>query len=65
VCVCAWRSGYATACVGELSRLLLAMGYEFCTLFADAANPTANDIYQKIGYRPLCNYDEYAFGGET
>jgi len=55
------RRGYATACVGELSRLLLASGREFCALFADLANPTSNHIYQEIGYRPVCDYDEYTF----
>jgi len=55
--------GYATACVGELSRLLLASGWEFCALFADAANPTSNRIYQRIGYEPVCDYHEYRFEG--
>ena len=30
--------GYATACVGELSRMLLAEGRQYCTLFADETN---------------------------
>jgi predicted GNAT family acetyltransferase len=47
------RRGYATSCVGSLSRLLLAEGYQFCTLYTDLANPTSNSIYQKIGYRPV------------
>jgi len=55
------RKGYASACVAELSRLLLGTGYEFCALFADAANPTPNHIYRTIGYQPLCDYDEYEF----
>ncbi|MBU0490578.1 MAG: hypothetical protein KKA73_28585 [Chloroflexi bacterium] len=55
------RRGYATACVGELARLLLASGREFCALFADLANPTSNHIYQEIGFRPVCDYDEYTF----
>lgn len=55
------RRGYATACVGELSRMLLGAGWEFCALFADLANPASNRVYQKIGYRPVCNYDEYVF----
>jgi hypothetical protein len=55
------RQGYATACVAELSTVLLAAGWEFCTLFADLANGTANRIYRKIGYRPVCDYQEYAF----
>jgi predicted GNAT family acetyltransferase len=55
------RQGYATACVAELSRLLLAAGRQFCALFADLANPTSNHIYQQIGYQPVCDYDEYLF----
>ena len=56
--------GYATACVGELSRLLLEAGWEFCTLFADLANPTSNRIYERIGYRPVCDWEEYGFEEE-
>ena len=55
------RKGYATACVGELSRLLLGAGWEFCALFADLSNATPNRIYQSIGYKPVCDYDEVAF----
>ena len=55
------RRGYATACVGELSRLLLGAGSEFCALFADLSNATPNRVYQSIGYRPVCDYDEYVF----
>jgi predicted GNAT family acetyltransferase len=53
--------GYATACVGELSRMLLQTGWEFCTLFADVLNPVSNSIYQKIGYRPIGDVSEYSF----
>jgi predicted GNAT family acetyltransferase len=53
--------GYATACVGELSRLLLASGWDFCALFADLANPIANGIYRRIGYLPVCDYAEMRF----
>ena len=55
------QRGYATACVGELSRMLLEVGWEFCVLFVDLTNATANRIYQRIGYRPACDYDEYVF----
>jgi predicted GNAT family acetyltransferase len=51
------RQGYATACVAELSRLLLAEGRRFCALYTDLANPTSNHIYWQIGYRPLCDVD--------
>ena len=55
------RRGYATACVSELSRMLLQEGKEFCTLFADLSYAAANRLYQRIGYRPVCDYDEFVF----
>jgi predicted GNAT family acetyltransferase len=55
-----WRGrGYATACVGELSRKLLDSGWSYCVLFADLDNAAANRVYQKIGYEPVCDYEEY------
>ncbi len=48
------KKGYATACVGSLTQKLLNDGNEFCFLYTDAANPTSNSIYQKIGYRIEC-----------
>jgi predicted GNAT family acetyltransferase len=59
------RRGYATACVAELSRSLLASGYTFCALFTDQANPTSNHIYWEIGYRPVADFDEILFQGES
>lgn len=58
------RKGYATACVAALSRQLLAAGYDYCALFTDLANPTSNDIYYQIGYRPVADFDEFRFVGE-
>ncbi len=55
------RRGYATACVGELSRQLLREDRGFCSLYADLMNPTSNSIYQKIGYRPIGDFEEYGF----
>jgi hypothetical protein len=55
------RRGYAGACVAALSQLLLDQGRTFCFLFTDLANPTSNHIYQKIGYAPVCDVDEYHF----
>ena len=55
------RCGYAGACVAALSLRLLDAGWEFCALFTDLANPTSNSVYQKIGYRPVCDFDEYVF----
>jgi uncharacterized protein len=54
--------GYASAVVAALSRSLLDRGYRHCYLYTDLSNRTANKIYQAIGYRPVCDVDEYAFG---
>jgi hypothetical protein len=53
--------GYASSCVAALSQLMLDQGRAFCTLFTDLANPTSNSIYQKIGYRPVCDYTVFSF----
>jgi len=47
--------------VSALSQKLLDSGYERCSLFTDLANPTSNSIYQKIGYRPVGDFDGYFF----
>lgn len=57
------KRGYATSCVAALSQQLLDSGREFCCLFADLANPTSNHIYQEIGYRLVCEWDEAIFEG--
>lgn len=54
--------GYASACVAQASRMLLDEGRRFCFLFTNLANPTANHIYQAIGYRPVVDVDEYRWG---
>lgn len=51
--------GYATACVAQLSRLLLETS-RFCCLYTDLANPTSNAIYHRIGYRPVCDASVYS-----
>jgi hypothetical protein len=51
--------GYATANVVALSQRMLDTGRRFCFLYTDLANPTSNSIYQKIGYRPVCDADAY------
>jgi GNAT superfamily N-acetyltransferase len=53
--------GYASNLVAEASQLHLDGGREFVFLFTDLANPTANKIYQSIGYEPVIDIDEYAF----
>jgi ribosomal protein S18 acetylase RimI-like enzyme len=55
------RRGYATECVAKLSKKLLERGNKFCFLFTDLMNPTSNSIYQKVGYRPVIDVDQYDF----
>lgn len=55
------RKGYATSMVSQLSQILLDRGFKYCLLFTDLANPTSNHIYHKIGYQPICDWNEYSF----
>lgn len=55
------RKGYASACVAALSQIQLDVGYKYCCLFTDLANPTSNQIYMDIGYKPVCDFVEYRF----
>jgi predicted GNAT family acetyltransferase len=59
--------GYATALTAELSLRLLdgrlfEGGRRFCFLYTDLANPTANAIYERIGYRRVAESAEIVFG---
>lgn len=49
------RKGYATSIVAQISQLALDQGFTKCVLYTDLANPTSNSIYQKIGYKPICD----------
>jgi predicted GNAT family acetyltransferase len=51
--------GYATALVAALSRELIARGKRKLFLTTDAANPTSNAIYARIGF--VAETDEYGF----
>lgn len=53
--------GYASNCVATFSQLLLDEGWQSCNLFTDLANPISNSIYQKMGYRAVCDFDDYIF----
>jgi predicted GNAT family acetyltransferase len=53
--------GYASSLVAGVSQRQLDAGRRFVFLFTDLANPTANHIYQAIGYEPVIDIDEYAF----
>ena len=51
--------GYASACVARLTQHLLDEGLSFCCLYTDLANQTANRIYERMGYRPVCDFTDY------
>jgi predicted GNAT family acetyltransferase len=57
------RRGYASACVAALSDKILSAGDNYCCLYADLANPTANSIYSRIGYEPLYDVTRYSLAG--
>jgi predicted GNAT family acetyltransferase len=54
------RRGYASSLVAELSEQLLGER-RFCFLYTDLANPTANRIYEQIGYKRVCESAEIVF----
>ncbi len=53
--------GYASALVAAVSSRAMAAGASQCMLYADGANPTANRIYQAVGYRRVTDARDYAF----
>ena len=57
--------GYASACVATASRRALDNGMQFCCLYTDLSNPTSNGIYQRIGYRPVCDVVDYDFDAQV
>jgi GNAT superfamily N-acetyltransferase len=55
------RCGYATALVAALSRELLARGKAALFLATDVANPTANAVYARVGFEPICEQAHFSF----
>lgn len=53
--------GYGSAITAAVSRWALDAGARHVALFTDLANPTANRIYRKIGYRPVLDTCELEF----
>jgi predicted GNAT family acetyltransferase len=45
--------GYAAALTAAVAEDALAKGAVAVTLFADAANPTSNNVYRRIGFREV------------
>ncbi|MFC8144392.1 GNAT family N-acetyltransferase [Streptomyces paradoxus] len=57
--------GYAGAATAEVSRAALAAGADEVLLFTDLSNPTSNGLYQRIGYRPVADFEVYDFTEES
>ncbi len=54
------QHGYAAACTAAATKTQLDAG-RICTLYTDAANPTSNAIYARIGYVRAGDAVEYRF----
>jgi predicted GNAT family acetyltransferase len=52
--------GYASAITAAITDAELRAG-RHCFLFTDADNPTSNKIYQAIGYKWVCDIEEWRF----
>jgi len=52
--------GYGSAVTAALSQELLAR-HSRVMLYADADNPTSNDIYQRIGFRVIDDVVQFDF----
>ncbi|GLZ33574.1 putative acetyltransferase [Lentzea sp. NBRC 105346] len=53
------RHGYGAAVSAAASQWALDQGAEHVVLFADLLNPVSNSIYQRIGYREVCDWTLY------
>ncbi len=56
------RRGYASACVGHLSKRLRDAGLE-CVLYTDLGNATSNSVYRGLGYEAVMELLRYGFTG--
>ncbi|MFD4639827.1 GNAT family N-acetyltransferase [Lentzea sp. NPDC058436] len=53
------RHGYAAAATAAVSQWAYGQGVDHVVLTADLANPTANSVYQGIGFRAVSDWSEY------
>jgi GNAT superfamily N-acetyltransferase len=53
------RHGYAAAVTAAVSQWAYGQGVGHVVLTADLANPTANSVYQGIGFRQVSDWSEY------
>lgn len=55
------KRGYAAACTGAVTRLLMDEGQQ-PILYTQLANPTSNAVYRRLGYQPVAENVRYTFG---
>ena len=55
------RHGYAAAATAAVSQWAYGEGVDHVVLTADLANPTANSVYQGIGFRAVSDWSEYSW----
>ena len=53
------RHGYGAAAAAAVSQWAYGAGADHVVLTADLANPTANSVYQGIGFRHVSDWSEY------
>ncbi|MFH9575334.1 GNAT family N-acetyltransferase [Streptomyces sp. NPDC017454] len=53
--------GYAAAVTAEVSRAALDAGATEVVLYTNAANPTSNALYRRLGYRRITDWAPYDF----
>ena len=54
--------GYATACLGSLSRALLKLGWKFCVAHSSSNNSVYQRVLERVGYSVVSELSEYGFG---
>jgi RimJ/RimL family protein N-acetyltransferase len=53
--------GYASGNVAAICQRSIDGGATACMLYTDRANPTSNRVYQRIGFRPVGDTQEWIF----
>jgi len=57
------RNGYAAGITWAITQEAMAKGAERVVLHTDLSNPTSNTVYQRLGYRPVCDVTEFKLAG--